>query len=127
MHPVRATLALQGAYYVSAGVVPFLSRRAFEAVTGPKREWWLVETVGALAVAVGASLLHGSRRPEPAPETLTLAVGSAVAFTGIDVVYVARGRIAPTYLLDAVAELGLLASLARSARRPPLSSAVPRP
>ena len=38
----------QGGYYVATGVLPFVSRRAFEALTGPKREWWLVQTVGAL-------------------------------------------------------------------------------
>lgn len=44
-----------GGYYVATGVAPFVSRRAFEAVTGPKREWWLVQTVGALVTAAGAS------------------------------------------------------------------------
>ena len=37
----RRVLALQGAYYAATGVAPFVSRRAFEAVTGPKLEWWL--------------------------------------------------------------------------------------
>ena len=110
-------LAVQGAYYVSAGAVPFVSRRLFEAVTGPKKEWWLVQMVGALAVVIGATLLQASRRDDPPAEATTLAAGSAVAFAGIDVVYVARGRIAPTYLLDAAAEIGLLAALARSSRR----------
>jgi hypothetical protein len=120
-------LGLQGLYYIVTGAAPFVSRRAFEAVTGPKREWWLVQMVGALAVVIGAVLLQSGRRDAPPPEALTLAAGSAVAFTGIDVVYVARGRIAPTYLLDAVAEIGLLGALARAARRPPLSSTGPRP
>ena len=127
MHRLRAVLAAQGAYYAATGASPFVSRRAFEAITGPKREWWLVQMVGALAVAIGASLLHASRGDAPRPESVTLAAGSAVAFAGIDVVHVARGRIAPTYLLDAAAELGFLAALARTAGRPPLSSAVPRP
>jgi hypothetical protein len=126
MSPLRRTLAAQGAYYVGAGVAPFVSRRLFEAVTGPKREWWLVQMVGLLAVVIGGALLHAASHEEPAPEAVTLATGSAVAFAGIDVVYVARGRIAPTYLLDAVAEAGLLAALARSAREegfePPTSA-----
>src|SRR4051794_34537304 len=45
---VRRALITQSVYYVVTGLAPFVSRRAFEAVTGPKREWWLVQTVGAL-------------------------------------------------------------------------------
>src|SRR3954453_8582479 len=41
----RRVLLLQGGYYVLTGVAPFVSRRAFERVTGPKAEWWLVQTV----------------------------------------------------------------------------------
>jgi hypothetical protein len=44
----RRTLFAQGVYYTVTGVVPFVSRDAFEAVTGPKREWWLVQTVAAV-------------------------------------------------------------------------------
>jgi hypothetical protein len=40
-----------------------------------------------------------------------------VTLAGIDVVYVAKGRIAPTYLVDAGTQLGLLAALAVSRRR----------
>jgi hypothetical protein len=53
---IRKALLAQGAYYVATGVAPFLSRRAIEAVTGPKREWGLVETADA---AVQISLIAG--------------------------------------------------------------------
>ena len=53
MSSLRRTLAAQGVYYVATGAAPFVSRRAFEAVTGPKREWWLVQTVGGLVTAIG--------------------------------------------------------------------------
>ena len=49
----RKVLLAQGVYYVVTGVSPFVSRRLFEAVTGRKREWWLVETTGILVTAVG--------------------------------------------------------------------------
>ena len=39
-------LLAQGGYYVATGVAPFISRRLFEAITGPKSDWWLVQTVG---------------------------------------------------------------------------------
>ena len=31
----RSVLTAQGAYYVGTGVIPFITRRGFEAVTGP--------------------------------------------------------------------------------------------
>jgi hypothetical protein len=111
----RTVLTAQGGYYVLTGLAPFASRRAFERVTGPKREWWLVQTVGVLVTAVGAELLLGVRSDRVTPELRGLAVGCAAGLMGIDVVYVAKGRIAPTYLLDAAAQAGALASLAFTA------------
>src|SRR5215207_3601886 len=94
----RPVLAAQGAYYVATGVAPFVSRRGFEAVTGPKREWWLVETVGVLVTAVGAGLIAAAARDRVTPELVAIAAGCAGGLAAIDVVYVARGRIAPAYL-----------------------------
>ena len=113
----RTALTVQGGYYVVTGVAPFVSRRAFEAVTGPKTEWWLVETVGAIVTAVGAALLSGARSGRITPELRGLAAGCAASLAAIDTVYVARRRIAPTYLLDAVAQLAVLAGLRMAVRR----------
>jgi hypothetical protein len=108
----HVVLTAQGGYYVVTGLVPFLSRRAFEAVTGPKRDWWLVETVGALVTVIGGVVLSAARRSQIPPEVRGLAAGSAAALAAIDIVYVAKRRIAPTYLLDASAQLVLLGGLA---------------
>jgi hypothetical protein len=110
----RKALLAQGAYYVATGVAPFVSRRAFEAVTGPKREWWLVETVGVLVTAVGGGLIGAAARDRLTPELLTIAAGCAGGLAAIDVVYVARRRIAPTYLADAAIQLALLAGQPRA-------------
>jgi hypothetical protein len=112
----RGALAVHGAYFTLTGVAPFLSRRAFEAVTGPKREWWLVQTVGALVTVAGAATLAASAREDPPPEAIGLAAGSALSLGVIDVVYVLRGRIRPTYLLDAAVEAALLAALVNGRR-----------
>jgi hypothetical protein len=96
----RAAFA-QGVYYVVTGLWPFFHLRSFLALTGPKRDIWLVRTVGALAAAIGIPLLRGESR--------TLAATSAVAFGVIDTGYVAVGRISPVYLLDAAAQAGFLA------------------
>ena len=112
-------LLAQAGYYLATGLLPFVSRRAFEAVTGPKREWWLVQTVGALVTVIGGALASAATRRRVTPEMLAVAAGSAAALATIDAVHVARRRISPAYLLDAAAELGLLIALARVTRRGP--------
>ena len=112
----RTALLAQGSYYLATGVAPFVSKRAFAAVTGPKREWWLVETVGALVTAVGAGLLVAAVRDRVTPEIEIIATGCAAGLAAIDVVYVARRRIAPTYLADAVIEIALIAAQIRARR-----------
>ena len=111
MNGIRGTLLAQGAYYVATGMAPFVSRRAFEAVTGPKREWWLVQTVGVAVTAVGAGVTSAAARDRVTPEVKGIATGCAVGLATIDVVYVGRRRIAPIYLADAAVQVGLLAAV----------------
>ena len=108
MEAIRKSLLVQGAYYLGTGVAPFVSRRAFEAVTGPKKEWWLVETVGVLVSAVGAGVMAAAARDRVTAEVTTIAVGCAGGLAAIDIVYVMRGQISPAYLADAAAQIGLL-------------------
>lgn len=114
----RRALLVQSAYYVATGLVPFVSRRAFEAVTGPKREWWLVQTVGALVTVIGGTLSSARSSRRVTPEVLALAVGSAATLGTIDVAYVARRRISPVYLLDAGIQASLIVALTRPRRHP---------
>ena len=107
----RRVVGVLGAYYVATGAAPFVSRAAFEAVTGRKREWWLVQTVGALVTVVGGVLVPAARRDRVTPEIVALAAGCAASLTAIDVIYVARRRISPVYLADAAVELAALAAL----------------
>jgi hypothetical protein len=104
---------LQAILYIATGVWPLVSMRSFEAVTGPKVDRWLVKTVGVLVTVIGSALALASRRRQLAPEIVLVAAGSAAALATIDVVYVARRRISPVYLLDAVAEIALLAGWVR--------------
>ena len=113
----RTPLLVQGGYYAATGVLPFVSRRLFEALTGPKREWWLVQTVGSLVTVEGAGLLAAAMRRRQTPELVAIAAGSALALGAIDVVYVARRRIAPTYLADAAVEGAIAGWLAWELRR----------
>jgi hypothetical protein len=114
----RGVAALQGLYYLATGLWPLVRMATFLAVTGEKTDHlqsphqglydhWLVVTVGLLVTAIGAALLVAAWRG-PSPEAVTLAVGSILGLTGMDVVYVTRQVIPPVYLLDALAEVVLL-------------------
>ena len=63
---------LYAPYLVATGVWSLVHRRSFERVTGPKEDYWLVQTVGALAIAIGASLGVAVRRRAQEPETIVL-------------------------------------------------------
>lgn len=110
----RRRLALaQGGYYFITGVWPFVHMRSFEAVTGPKTDRWLVQTVGALVGVLGGALIASGRRENgPSRDLASTAVASAVALGALEVVFVAQKRIAPVYLLDAAAEGVLVAGWA---------------
>lgn len=101
---LRRTAFLQGVYYLVSGIWPLLDLRTFYLVTGPKKEGWLVKTVGALVAVNGAGLLVGTRRGTPGADMAITAGGSAAALAVVDVFYATRGRIRPVYLLDAVPE-----------------------
>jgi hypothetical protein len=90
----------------------------FERATGPKTEWWLVQTTGALVTVAGAGLLAAASRRQAPAETVAMAAGWTASLAAIDVVYVARRRIAPTYLVDAAAQLALLGALGWAQRSP---------
>ncbi len=108
----RSALCFQALYYLATGAAPFVSRRLFEAVTGPKTDWWLVQMVGLLAMTSGGAIAAGLRTRKISPETLTLAALSAASFTAIDTVHSLRGRISKVYLCDAAVELALMACMA---------------
>jgi hypothetical protein len=96
-----------GVYWVVSGIWPILNIRSFEAVTGPKVDKWLVKTVATLITVVGAGLVQGAKNDRVTPELETIAVGSALGLTAIDVVYVSKRRIRPVYLLDAIVHTAL--------------------
>lgn len=103
----------QSAYYLITGVWPLLHMDSFERITGPKTDKWLVKTVGVLVAAIGGSLMVAARGHTVSREAQLLAAASAAGLSVIDVTYVAKGRIAPVYLLDAISEIALLAATAK--------------
>jgi hypothetical protein len=85
-----------------------------------------VKTVGALVAVNGCTLALASRRRQLAPEIVLVAAGSAAALAAIDTVYVAKRRISPVYLLDALAEIALVAGWARLWWQRPRGSQIKR-
>ena len=73
------------------GIWPLFGINSFQAVTGAKTDVWLVYTVGCLVAAIGAALLMAAISGRTTPEVIVVAVGSAVALAGIDVVFVLPG------------------------------------
>jgi hypothetical protein len=115
---------IQAAYYALTGAWPLVAYRSFEAVTGRKREPWLVKTVGLLTVAIAAALSadpHGRTAPGR-----RLAIGSALAYGIVDVYYAAvRRRISLVYVADAAVEAGLIGAWVIGAARRPAAPRAP--
>lgn len=108
---------LQGLFYLVTGVWPLLHIQSFLKVTGPKTDVWLVKTLGVLISVIGAVLGKAGVQRAVNSEMTLLGVGSAAGLTAIDVIYVARRRISPVYLLDAVVELALILGWSISVRK----------
>jgi hypothetical protein len=115
----RESAIVQGLYYAITGVWPLISMRSFEAVTGPKIDKWLVQTVGVLVTSIGVVLAAAGIRRSVQPELAALAVSSAAGLAGIDFVYASTGRISKVYLVDAAVEVLLIVAwtLAQTRRR----------
>jgi len=99
---------LYAPYLVTTGVWSLVHRRSFERVTGPKEDYWLVQTVGALAIAIGASLGVAVRRRAQEPETIVLGAASCIAF-GLASVRASQTQ-SRVYLGDALLEVAVLAA-----------------
>jgi len=112
--PIRLVLLAQGVYYLATGLWPIVDMEAFEAVTGPKTDDWLVEMVGLLAASIGLSLVMLSGKPGAAG--VTLAASTAASFAAIDVIHSLLGTISLVYLADAVIQFGALGLLAAAWR-----------
>lgn len=108
-------LRFQAPYYIATGAWPLISRRSFEAVTGPKTDWWLVQMVGLLAMTSGIAIAMGTFDERPARGTLALSLLSAFSFAAIDAVYALKGTISRVYLADAAVEAAIIAALAAGA------------
>jgi hypothetical protein len=100
---------------VATGAWAIVHRRSFERVTGEKREYWLVRTVGGLAVAIGVPLGVAAARDRIDRQTVVLGLGSGLAFLAADLQ--ATRAASPVYLGDAALHAVLIPLWARQWRR----------
>jgi hypothetical protein len=116
---IERVLGAQAAYYLVGGLWPLVHYRSFERVTGPKREAWLVKTVGGLLLTVAAANSLALRRGTVPPEVRLVGAGTAATLAAIDVTYRRRGRLNWAYAVDAVAQGALVlgAALSPESRR----------
>lgn len=108
MNARQIVAAVQSAVFVGTGIWPIVSPRSFQAVTGPKRDMWLAQTIGSLIAVVGGTLAVEARG-RARPELAFLGASSAAALALCDVVFVSKRRISRVYLLDALLETGIVA------------------
>lgn len=106
----RSVARAQGVFYVASGVWPLIHFGSFEAVTGPKTDRWLVQTVSGLLMTNGLAQLAWSGAPEGRRVVGVIGAGTAGTLAAIDLLHAPRGRIRRVYLLDAAAELAWLAA-----------------
>ena len=70
----------------------------------------MAQTVGLTVTTIGIGLAHAvARRRGVPPELRTVAATSAAGLALVDFSFVARGRISKIYLVDAAAEVALVA------------------
>ena len=81
---------------------------SFQKVTGRKTDLWLVKTVGVLLVAIGGGLIFAAAGRQFVPGLIFIAMASAAALLGIELVYVRKRVISPIYVADALVELGFV-------------------
>jgi hypothetical protein len=113
----RRDVALaQALYYGATGLWPLASRRTFEAVTGPKEDWWLVESLALLLLPIAGALGAAAARDRITPEIELLGAGAAGMLAASDVLVAARRRGRWTYLIDAAVSGSFVAAWGATAR-----------
>jgi|SRR5579884_429096 len=98
----------QGLYYVLTGLWPLVALATYQQATGHEGDVWVLQAVGVLVLAVGATLCLAAYRGQGTPEVLVLAFGCALGMAAVDVNLVYRG-LSAFYLVDAALEVGLVA------------------
>ncbi|MFF7449705.1 MULTISPECIES: hypothetical protein [unclassified Streptomyces] len=111
--PADVLTVAQGAFNVVGGLWPLVHLRSFEWVFGPKTDVWLQRTTGGLLVSAGLAQLAAAEDPHGSAHARRIGLGTALTLLAIDLLYVPKGRIRPTYLLDAAMQTGWITAWPR--------------
>ncbi|MEU2923517.1 hypothetical protein ABZ636_00400 [Streptomyces sp. NPDC007251] len=112
--PTDGIAVAHGAFNVVGGLWPLVHLRSFEWVFGPKTDDWLQMTTGGLLVSAGLVQIAAASDPQGAAHARRIGLGTALTLLAVDLVYVPKGRIRPTYLFDAVMQMGWIAAWLRT-------------
>jgi hypothetical protein len=104
--PAATVARYHGTFNVVGGVWPLVHRRSFEWLLGPKHDYWLAQTVGALMAVNGVVQLSAGDDATAVAQARRIGMATSGVLLAIDLIYVPTGRIRWTYLLDAVLEAG---------------------
>ncbi len=99
---------VQGWFYLVTGIWPLLAGTSFQRVTGFKVDFWLAQTVGVLLAISGLILILAGRRGRVTPEIKLMALLQAGSLAVADVYCIQKPNTTPVYLVDALAEIGLV-------------------
>src|SRR6185369_17024902 len=105
-HPPLA----QGIYYLLRGLWPLFRMGHLGASSATDTDIWLAQSGGVLTLVIGAILCLAAYRRQGSMEVVFLAFGSALGLTVLELIFVFQTRISEVYLLDAVIQVGLVAS-----------------
>ncbi|MDH6566262.1 hypothetical protein M2160_001283 [Streptomyces sp. SAI-117] len=117
--PADTLAVTHGLFNLVGGLWPLVHLRSFEWVFGPKTDVWLQMTTGGLLASAGAAQLAAAPGPQGPAQARRIGLGTAVTLLAVDLVYVPKGRIRPTYLLDAAMQTGWIGAWLRAARGKP--------
>ncbi|MFE6992461.1 hypothetical protein [Streptomyces pharetrae] len=115
--PAVGVALAHGAFNIVGGLWPLVHLRSFEWVFGPKSDEWLQMTTGGLLVSSGLAQLAAAPAPQGPAQARRIGLGTALTMLAVDLVYVPKRRIRPTYLLDAAMQAGWIAAWLRTARQ----------
>jgi hypothetical protein len=101
----RILVLVQATYTLITAVWPLVDIESFMAITGYKRDVWLVKTVGALLIPVALCLYAHLYYKSDRRTAIVLGSFTALAFACIDFYYALNDVIADIYLADGVVEL----------------------
>lgn len=116
--PAVTVAAAHGAFNVVGGLWPLVHLRSFEWVFGPKADDWLQMTTGGLLAGAGLTQLAAVADPGGPKHARRIGLVTAATLLAVDLVYVPKGRLRPTYLLDAAMEAAWIAAWLRRAPAP---------